>query len=92
MKYHVHVYTVSEKHEIDLEADTPEEAKLQAMIDTKAGKAKKVGADCKYIAMEFLVDTGIGGGVPRSNSIEGRYPPIMDDEKQLPGPFSGSEG
>ncbi len=51
-KYHVHIYRVVEKREVDVEAKTEILAKLIALaLPTK--KTKRVIADCNRIALSF---------------------------------------
>lgn len=52
MKYHVHIYSVSEKREIDVEAETEIEAKTQA-LNAQDSETKVVMDDCRRIAIAF---------------------------------------
>jgi len=51
--YHVHIYRVQGLIEINLEAETPEEAKQKALEKVKTSGAVMTPADCDFIAMAF---------------------------------------
>lgn len=51
MKYHVHIYKVVEKAEINVEAKDEVEAQEKALAEKD--KLKFSVSDCNYIAMEF---------------------------------------
>ncbi len=50
-KYHVHVYKIVEKAEMNVEAKNEIEAKEKAL--SEISKLKFSLSDCNYIAMEF---------------------------------------
>jgi len=45
--YHIHVYKVVGMVQLDIDADTPEEARLEALKEVKEHILKK--PDCEYI-------------------------------------------
>ena len=51
--YHVHVYRVQAMTEVDLKAETPEEAKQKAVEKIKSENALMRPADCGFIALAF---------------------------------------
>ena len=61
MKYHVHVYLVSNKYETNIEAENDVIAKQGALDLAKQGKLIKVKGDCKFIAISFEGGALIGG-------------------------------
>lgn len=55
MKYHVHVYEVKRKYEVDVEERSELEAKLRAieLYNNKRAKLKEVDLDCRVIVLAF---------------------------------------
>jgi len=55
VKYHVHVYEVTRKYEVDLEGKDEVEVRLKAieLYNNKRAKLKEVGLDCKVIVLAF---------------------------------------
>lgn len=49
--YHVHVYKVVGMVQLDVDADTKEKARLEALAEVKERTLEK--ADCEYIALTF---------------------------------------
>ncbi len=52
-KYHLHVYKVVTKYEIDLEAESSVEAKNHALELVKDNKLKSIDSDCNYIVFDY---------------------------------------
>ena len=52
-KYHLHIYKVVEKYEVDLEAESSVKAKDQALELVKDDKIKSTDADCNYIVFDY---------------------------------------
>jgi len=55
MKYHVHVYEVKKKYEVDLEGKDEVEARLKAieLYNNKRAELKEVDLDCRVIVLAF---------------------------------------
>jgi len=55
MKFHIHIYEVKSKYEIDIEANNPIEAKTKAIEMYKTNKEKliKCEKDCDIIVLAF---------------------------------------
>ena len=51
MIYHIHVYKVKGMVQLDIDVDTPEEARLEALKKAKEYPLEK--SDCEYIAITF---------------------------------------
>ncbi len=55
MKYHVHVYMIVKKAEIDLDSESEEAAMKEALTLTKKGELEFGESDCKFLALPFKV-------------------------------------
>jgi len=55
MKVHVHVYKVEAKAEIELDAETVEQAQELALDQVKSHCVPFGESDCKYIAIPFKI-------------------------------------
>ena len=51
--YHLHVYKVVEKYEINLEAGSSVEAKNKALELVKNNKIESIESDCNYIVFDY---------------------------------------
>ena len=51
--YHLHVYKVVEKYEIDLEAESSVDAKNKALELVKDNKIESIKSDCNYIVFDY---------------------------------------
>jgi len=51
MIYHIHVYKVESMVQLDIDANSPEEARAKALEKVKEHTLEK--SDCKYIAITF---------------------------------------
>ena len=51
MKYHVHIYSVISKAEINIKAKNHKDAKKKALLKVKDLRYKK--PDCEFIALSF---------------------------------------
>jgi len=63
MKYHVHVYEVKKKYEVDLEGKNEVEARLKAieLYNNKRAELKEVDLDCRVIVLAFGREDEVGG-------------------------------
>ncbi len=52
-KFHVHVYRVVEKMEVNVEAESEKDAKEKALGLAGGGDATVVESDCEFIAISF---------------------------------------
>ena len=53
--YHIHIYKVETKYEIDIEAKNEILAKEIALEMAKNNKLKECEKDCNYIALDFEI-------------------------------------
>ena len=51
--YHLHVYKVVEKYEVNTEADSSVDAKNKALELVKDSKVKPMESDCNYIVFDY---------------------------------------
>jgi len=51
--YHLHVYKVVDKYEVNLEADSSIDAKNKALELVKDNKLKSMKSDCNYIVFDY---------------------------------------
>jgi len=51
--YHLHVYKVMEKYEVDVETESSIDAKTKALELVKEGKVKPIESDCNYIVFDY---------------------------------------
>jgi hypothetical protein len=56
MKYHVHIYRVTKKWEIEIEANSEAEANKKALDRLTAQPWEAMSPDCRLIAMPFKVE------------------------------------
>lgn len=56
MKYHVHVYEVSKKYEIELDTIDETDALKQSLELAKQNKLKEVEKDCSFISMPYEIE------------------------------------
>ena len=58
MKYHIHIYKISKKYEIDIKEENEVKAKLKAIkfYKEKRSKLKVVEPDCNIIVLAFNKD------------------------------------
>lgn len=52
-KFHVHVYEVANKREVDLEANSIVNAKTKALQKATKGELPSMESDCRFIAIAF---------------------------------------
>ena len=52
-EFHVHIYRVTEKYEVDVEANDGKEARLRALEKFSKGKAKHAKSDCSFVAIAW---------------------------------------
>ena len=59
-KFHIHIYEVKRKYEVDLEESDPLEAKKKAIeiYDKAREKLKEVDLDCRIIVLAFDEEGG----------------------------------
>ena len=52
-KYHLHVYKVVDKYEVDIEAESGVDAKNKALELVKDNKMEPIDSDCNYIVFDY---------------------------------------
>ncbi len=55
-KFHVHVYEIARKMEVDVDAKTEVDAKTHALRLAKENALATVKSDCKFISLSFEMD------------------------------------
>jgi len=55
MKFHVHVYEVIRKAEVNLDAYSEEEARADALKIATSGRVPFMESDCRFVALSFPV-------------------------------------
>ena len=58
MRYHVHVYEVKKKYEVDLEGEDEVGVRLKAieLYNNKRAELKEVDLDCRVIVFSFVLE------------------------------------
>ena len=58
MTYHVHIYEVKNKYEVDINENSQKEARAKAIkiYKEEKNKLKRVSSDCNIIVIAFKVD------------------------------------
>lgn len=56
--YHIHIYKILSKAELNIRADSPQDARRRAL--EKRDKLKFGKSDCRYLALDFPVKQAVG--------------------------------